>query len=59
MSDHRPLVLISDPVLARMEPILAATYRVRRLWEEDRAALLGEAGDEIAAIVHAGDVFLI
>ena len=56
--DEAPLVLISDPVLARMEPILAATYRVRRLWEEDRAALLAEAGDEIAAIVHAGDVVL-
>ena len=53
-----PLVLISDPVLARMEPILAATYRVRRLWDEDKAALLAEVGDEIAAIVHAGDVVL-
>jgi lactate dehydrogenase-like 2-hydroxyacid dehydrogenase len=53
-----PLVLISDPVLARMEPILSATYRVRRLWDEDRAALLAEVGDEIAAIVHAGDVVL-
>lgn len=55
---ERPLVLISDPVLARMEPILAATYRVRRLWEEERGALLAQAGDEIAAIVHAGDVVL-
>jgi lactate dehydrogenase-like 2-hydroxyacid dehydrogenase len=56
--DPRHLVLISDPVLARMEPILSATYRVRRLWEEDRAALLAEIGGEIAAIVHAGDVVL-
>ena len=50
-----PLVLISDPVLARMEPILSATYRVRRLWEEDRAALLAEVGEEIAAIVQPAE----
>lgn len=56
--DGRPLVLISHPVLARMEPILGATYRVRWLWDEDRAALLAEAGDDIAAIVHAGDMVL-
>lgn len=54
----RPLLLISDPVLARMEPILAPSYRVRRLWEEDRAALLAEAGGDIRAIVHAGDMRL-
>jgi lactate dehydrogenase-like 2-hydroxyacid dehydrogenase len=53
-----PLVLLSDPVLAPMAPILSPNYRVRRLWEEDRAALLAEAGDEIAAILHAGDVIL-
>jgi lactate dehydrogenase-like 2-hydroxyacid dehydrogenase len=41
-----------------MAPILSATYRVRRLWDEDCAVLLAEAGDEIAAILHAGDVVL-
>jgi lactate dehydrogenase-like 2-hydroxyacid dehydrogenase len=53
-----PLVLLSDPVLAPMTPILSPNYRVRQLWEEDRTALLAEAGDEIAAILHAGDVVL-
>jgi lactate dehydrogenase-like 2-hydroxyacid dehydrogenase len=53
-----PLVLLSDPVLAPMEPILAPNYRVRRLWDEDPAALLAEAGGEIGAILHAGDVVL-
>jgi lactate dehydrogenase-like 2-hydroxyacid dehydrogenase len=58
MSDPRPLVVMSDPVLAAMAPILSATYRVRRLWEEDSALLLADAGAEIAAIVHTGDVVL-
>lgn len=58
MNDSRPLVLLSDPVLAPMTPILSASYRVRRLWEDNQDALLAKVGEEIAAILHAGDVVL-
>ncbi len=55
----KPLVLLSDIILARTEQALIADYRVERLWDwEDRAAFLAGPGQEVEAIVHAGEVVL-
>ena len=55
----KPLVLLSDIILARTETALSADYRVERLWDHaDRNAFLSGPGQDVEAIVHAGEVVL-
>ena len=55
----KPLVLLSDIILARTEAALSADYEVARLWDwEDRAAFVAGPGQAVQAIVHAGEVVL-
>jgi lactate dehydrogenase-like 2-hydroxyacid dehydrogenase len=55
MSD-KPAVMLAHPMLERMGELLADSYRVERLWAQDRAALFAGAGREVRAIVEAGEV---
>ena len=55
MSD-KPAVMLAHPMLERMGEMLAADYRIERLWAQDRPALLAGAGKDIEAIVEGGEV---
>lgn len=55
----KPLVVLSDIILARTAERLEPLYRVEKLWEwDDKAAFIAGPGQEARAIVHAGEVRL-
>lgn len=54
----KPAVLLAHPILEASYGVFAGEYRVERLWTHDLAGLHGGIGQEVEAIVWAGDTVL-
>jgi lactate dehydrogenase-like 2-hydroxyacid dehydrogenase len=55
----KPQILISHEMLLPLQPLLEASYQVHRLWDyPDRLAFLDGPGQQVRAIVHAGEMVL-
>ncbi|PHY14213.1 hydroxyacid dehydrogenase [Caulobacter sp. B11] len=56
---EKPHVLISHQMLSPLQAVLEASYQVHRLWDyPDRLAFLQGPGQQVRAIVHAGEMAL-